>query len=67
MASEEPGEVSPWVYIPAYLIEGAASDLQAAIDYLAAGDIESARDCLIHPWTVLETAEQAVAEIYDGG
>ncbi len=60
---------SPWVSIPAHAIEGAASDLAAAIDYLAEGNIELAESCLIYPWTVLETAEQAIDEISypDGG
>jgi hypothetical protein len=56
-------QTSPWVSIPAHAVEGAASDLAAALDYLAEGKVEEAQSCLVYPWTVLDTAEQAVEEI----
>jgi hypothetical protein len=62
-------QTSAWVSIPAHAIEGAAMDLAAALDYLAEGKVEEAQSCLVYPWTVLDTAEQAIDEIAypDGG
>lgn len=55
---------SPWVSIPAHALQGAAEDLSSALDYLSDGDIESARSCLVYPWTVLDTAQQAADDLY---
>lgn len=62
MTHQDDGWLSPEVYIPLHLLEGALDDLASAMDYAAAGDLAAVQDHLIHPWTVIETAVQAAKQ-----